>query len=193
LKLVNIGAKDIHDAVSPKLILGLVWTLILRYQIQCGNDSPKQALLDWVNAQIKPYEKYGINQVTNFTKHWVDARVICALADSIQPGLMEKNVQSPGEPIPDWNEALQKSLEAFEIPPLVDADDCVNNPDEHSLMTYVSCFRDYLENKAKDSELYAPLTTSHSMDVPLTTSHSMDAPLTTSQSMDVPLTIFTTP
>jgi hypothetical protein len=76
LKLVNIGAKDIHDAVSPKLILGLVWTLILRYQIQCGGDSPKQALLDWVNIQIKPYEKHGISAVTNFTKHWVQIEYI---------------------------------------------------------------------------------------------------------------------
>ena len=33
LKLVNIGPEDIYNANS-KLILGFIWTLILRYQIQ---------------------------------------------------------------------------------------------------------------------------------------------------------------
>ena len=35
LKLVGIGAEDIVDH-KLKLILGLIWTLILRYQIQQG-------------------------------------------------------------------------------------------------------------------------------------------------------------
>lgn len=64
LKLVGIGAEDIVDH-KLKLILGLIWTLILRYQIQqgAGDDSPKKALLEWVNNQIRPY---GL-QVNNFT------------------------------------------------------------------------------------------------------------------------------
>lgn len=35
LKLVNIGPKDIYEG-APKLVLGLFWTLIIRYQIQMG-------------------------------------------------------------------------------------------------------------------------------------------------------------
>ena len=40
----------------------------------------------------------------------------------------------------------------FEIPPVVDAEDVVEEPEEHSIMTYVSYFRDYLENHAKKEE-----------------------------------------
>lgn len=38
VKLVNIGAEDIVDR-KLNLILGLIWTLILRYQIQVRNFS----------------------------------------------------------------------------------------------------------------------------------------------------------
>ena len=53
------GAGDIVDG-NLKLILGLIWTLILHYQISMGfglddqpkgGPSPKQALLDWINVR----------------------------------------------------------------------------------------------------------------------------------------------
>ena len=49
-----VGPADIADA-NLKLILGLIWTLILNYQIAAGFDedqkgTPKQLLLDWVNV-----------------------------------------------------------------------------------------------------------------------------------------------
>jgi hypothetical protein len=39
-----------------KLILGLIWTLILRFQIATDDDpyGTKAALLEWVNQQINP-------------------------------------------------------------------------------------------------------------------------------------------
>lgn len=46
-----------HDQ-NLKLILGLIWTLILRFQIAGGEDEDpgglKSALLEWVNRQIVP-------------------------------------------------------------------------------------------------------------------------------------------
>jgi hypothetical protein len=41
LRLVNIGAEDIYSGNS-KLILGFIWTLILRYQIQKGGGGNNQ-------------------------------------------------------------------------------------------------------------------------------------------------------
>lgn len=55
-----LGAGDIVDG-NLKLILGLIWTLILHYQISMGfglddepkgGPSPKQALLDWINVRM---------------------------------------------------------------------------------------------------------------------------------------------
>ena len=53
-----------------KLILGLIWTLILRYQINMiGEGSPKWELLQWVNKQIAPYNVD--KPVVNFTTKYV--------------------------------------------------------------------------------------------------------------------------
>lgn len=35
IKLVNIRAEDIVDG-NPKLTLGLIWTIILHFQVSCG-------------------------------------------------------------------------------------------------------------------------------------------------------------
>eukprot|EP00456_Euglypha_rotunda_P041910 TRINITY_DN325_c0_g1_i18.p1 TRINITY_DN325_c0_g1~~TRINITY_DN325_c0_g1_i18.p1 ORF type:complete len:300 (-),score=53.79 TRINITY_DN325_c0_g1_i18:23-922(-) len=148
LKLVNIGADDINKGI-PKLILGLIWTIILRYQIQQGGDgaSPKQELLEWVNRQIAPYKDLGIGPAEDFTKSFQDGRILSALADSLAPGLI--NCKGLGEPLKDVTAAMQKSEDSFGIPQLVDASDMVHRPDEHSNMTYISYFRDYLENEGK--------------------------------------------
>jgi hypothetical protein len=148
LKLVGIGPKDIHDG-NPKLILGLIWTIILRYQIQQGGDgaSPKQELLEWVNKQIAPYEKLGIGPAEDFTKSWQDGKILSALADSLKPGLIDcKNLKNP---LGDTTKAMAASEKEFNIPQLVDAADMVHNPDEHSNMTYISYFRDYMNNEKK--------------------------------------------
>jgi filamin len=86
LQLVGIGPEDIVDG-KLKLILGLIWTLILRYQINMiGEGSPKWELLQWVNRQIAPYNVD--KPVVNFTTNWSDGKVLSALADSLQPGVL---------------------------------------------------------------------------------------------------------
>jgi hypothetical protein len=67
IKLVNISGDDIFNG-RIKLILGLIWTLILRYQIK--NDDE---LLRWVQSKIPTYN------ITGFTGDWNDGRAICAL------------------------------------------------------------------------------------------------------------------
>jgi len=151
LKLVNIDASDLHKG-TPKLVLGLIWTLILRYQIQMGGDgaSPKQELLDWVNRQIAPYEH--IPQAKNFTDSWQDAKILSALVDSLKPGVCD--TKGLTEPLRDTQRAMDVAQREYQIPQLVDAGDMVMRPDEHSNMTYIACFRDYVENKAKHKEQY---------------------------------------
>lgn len=79
LKLVNIGETEIggmckekrttgsHDVVegNHKLLLGLIWCLILRYQIASRTRvPPKKLLLAWVNTAIPELH------IRNFSSDW---------------------------------------------------------------------------------------------------------------------------
>eukprot|EP00456_Euglypha_rotunda_P026364 TRINITY_DN2125_c0_g1_i2.p1 TRINITY_DN2125_c0_g1~~TRINITY_DN2125_c0_g1_i2.p1 ORF type:complete len:397 (-),score=54.46 TRINITY_DN2125_c0_g1_i2:19-1209(-) len=142
IKLVNIGADDI-EAKNLTIILGLIWTLILRYQINKAagsGDSP--GLQDWVTGNMA---YYGVH-VTGFRSGWNDGRAISALTDSLSPGVIDfKNL---GPPL----EATEKAItiaEKLGVPRMMDAEDMVDNPDEHSLMTYASYFqKSYIERQA---------------------------------------------
>jgi len=84
-----------------KLILGLIWTLILHYDIampvwddvdaaqradtaagdgSAHNLTPKQRLLAWIQNKIPD------PAITNFTGDWRDGRAIGALVDGVAPG-----------------------------------------------------------------------------------------------------------
>jgi filamin len=147
LQLVGIGPEDIVDG-KLKLILGLIWTLILRYQINMiGEGSPKWELLQWVNKQIAPYNVD--KPVVNFTTNWCDGKVLNALADSLQPGVLTPTDMSglTGDALQDLEKAMTTALEQYNIARLIDPEDMVNTPDELSLMTYVSAFRNYLSEE----------------------------------------------
>jgi len=169
IKTVNIDADDLYNG-NLKIILGLIWTLILRYQINKGDyldipldangrpdpkspqakkrkkkkdDAPKKELLDWVNKQLKPYNQ----SVKGFKSQWKNPQIICSLTDSLQPGLMDLDKISD-EKAPDQKrtkdiqEAMSKAETNFSIPQVIDASDMAVLPDELSMMTYVSYFRD---------------------------------------------------
>jgi filamin len=142
IKLVGIGAPDIHDG-NLKLILGLIWTLILRFQIERGSvsGSAKQELLEWVRKQVAPY---GLKP-KNFTTDWTDGKLLSALTDSLKPGVINMAELSK-DPLVDTNNAMDVAATEYEIPKLIDATDMVECPDELSTMTYVSYFRDWWQN-----------------------------------------------
>lgn len=159
ITLVNIGPQDIREG-NIKIILGLIWTLILRYQInKCDEwddgeqipgvkkkkkkDGAKNELLKWVNLQLKPY---GM-KVKNFKKDWKNAQILSCLTDSLRPGLINVDGVAKGSDASadvrtkDIGEAMHQAEINFEIPPVMDASDMATEPDELSVMTYVSYFR----------------------------------------------------
>jgi hypothetical protein len=69
IRLVNIGNTDIANG-NLKLILGLVWHLILRYQIGKTKIPPKKLIIAWIKA-VLPQIK-----LTNLTKDLNDGHVI---------------------------------------------------------------------------------------------------------------------
>ena len=68
MNLTNIGAEDIVDA-NEKLILGLIWTIILRFSIATISEeglTAKEGLLLWCQRRTTPYASdFVIKDFTN--------------------------------------------------------------------------------------------------------------------------------
>lgn len=163
LKMVNIGPEDIEKG-NVKIILGLMWTTILRFQIQKFNsadgkddqvagafgmefetpqtlhteDSSKAMLLRFVNDQIA---SYNVGEIRNFTSAFTDGRVLMALCDSMAPGTVD--MSSLSDPLTNVSVAIGTAEREFGIPVLLDASDVVLNPNEQSMMAYVSFFQNF--------------------------------------------------
>eukprot|EP01120_Amphizonella_sp_Union-15-10_P006469 TRINITY_DN2082_c0_g1_i1.p1 TRINITY_DN2082_c0_g1~~TRINITY_DN2082_c0_g1_i1.p1 ORF type:complete len:766 (-),score=229.90 TRINITY_DN2082_c0_g1_i1:80-2335(-) len=140
LKLVGIGPEDITDK-KLKLILGLIWTLILRYHIQKGGVSPnaKNDLLKWVQSKI-PHKN-----VVDFTSSWRDGTALCELVEVLKPGTIP-NVSklSPSNKLNNATLGIDKAESDMEIPKILEPEDMISDEsDELSIMTYISYFRDY--------------------------------------------------
>jgi len=153
VKLVNIAPSDIESG-NLTIILGLIWTLILRYQIQKGKveekgNKARSELLEWVNSRINP------KQATNFTSDWQNGDYLATLQNSLVPG----SVKPTGDALRDTEASMAAAEEKLKIPRVMDAADLVNNPDELSTMTYISYFRTaherLLKKKADPSKSYA--------------------------------------
>jgi len=137
IKLVGVGGGDIVDG-NLKLILGLIWTIILRYQIQVAEGNSARAdLLDWVRQRIPEYN------INNFAGDWASGRAICSLAEAVQPGQMNLPSDFTSDAIHNAQMGMTKSEQNMNIPMILDAEDMVNAPDELANMTYISYFRDY--------------------------------------------------
>ena len=131
------GPEDIYGG-NLKLILGLIWTLIGRYQIKSSGKgmSTKKAMLNWVNTVIPEY------RMANFSTDWNDGRAVCGMVDRIRPGLC------PNHFALDRNKGLENcqlgmdlSEQHLDIPKILTPDD-LHNPevDDLSVMTYLSYF-----------------------------------------------------
>ena len=174
--LVNIGAEDIHSGNS-NCILGLIWTLILRYQISLGEQDDqsnlKNELLEWVRSKIGPKTPYGYD-INGFTKDWNDGKALAALVDALSGGGFPNHRELPTGDRKHHDRNCQKGIDLafdlFEVPKLLDGDDLANPKiDQNSVMTYISYFRNLDPSKihrgpppkqpgddAKNSRAYGP-------------------------------------
>lgn len=69
--MTNIGAEDVVDG-NRKIILGLIWTLILRFTINDINEegmTAKEGLLLWCQRKTACYEEV---EVRDFSASWSD-------------------------------------------------------------------------------------------------------------------------
>ncbi|KAG9732118.1 alpha-actinin-2, partial [Aureobasidium melanogenum] len=139
IQLTNIGAEDIVDG-NRKIILGLIWTLILRFTISDINEeglSAKEGLLLWCQRKTACYDEV---EVRDFSSSWNDGLAFCALLDIHRPDLIDYDKLDKNDHRGNMQLAFDIASKEIGIPDLLDVDDVcdVAKPDERSLMTYIA-------------------------------------------------------
>lgn len=139
IQLTNVGAEDVVDG-NRKIILGLIWTLILRFTISDINEeglSAKEGLLLWCQRKTACYEEVN---VTDFSGSWNNGLAFCALLDIHRPDLIDYDQLDKRDHKGNMALAFRLASEEIGIPDLLDVEDVadVAKPDERSLMTYIA-------------------------------------------------------
>uniref|UniRef100_A0A673I301 Spectrin beta chain n=1 Tax=Sinocyclocheilus rhinocerous TaxID=307959 RepID=A0A673I301_9TELE len=152
--LENMGSHDIVDG-NHRLILGLIWTIILRFQIQdiivetgqadqTGRQetrSAKDALLLWCQMKTAGYPNVNI---TNFTTSWKDGMAFNALIHKHRPDLVDYGNLRRSNPTHNLQQAFNVAEKKLGVTKLLDPEDVfTENPDEKSIITYVVAFYHY--------------------------------------------------
>ncbi|XP_065222377.1 spectrin beta chain isoform X2 [Planococcus citri] len=156
--LENMGSHDIVDG-NPRLSLGLIWTIILRFQIQDitiqeepdskETKSAKDALLLW--CQMKTAGYHNVN-VRNFTTSWRDGLAFNALIHKHRPDLINFEKLSKSNPMYNLNNAFNVAEDKLGLTKLLDAEDVfVEQPDEKSIITYVVTYYHYFSKMKQET------------------------------------------
>uniref|UniRef100_A0A4W5P6J3 Spectrin beta chain n=1 Tax=Hucho hucho TaxID=62062 RepID=A0A4W5P6J3_9TELE len=144
--LENVGSHDIVDG-NHRLTLGLIWTIILRFQIQvikieCDDNretrSAKDALLLWCQMKTFPLS------IHNFTTCWRDGLAFNALIHRHRPDLIEFHKLIRSNATHNLQQAFNIAEQNLGLTKLLDPEDVnTENPDEKSIITYVVSYYHY--------------------------------------------------
>ncbi|KAB1274791.1 Spectrin beta chain; non-erythrocytic 4, partial [Camelus dromedarius] len=147
--LENVGSHDIVDG-NHRLTLGLVWTIILRFQIQVikietednrETRSAKDALLLWCQMKTAGYPEVNIQ---NFTTSWRDGLAFNALIHRHRPDLVDFNKLTKSNANYNLQRAFRTAEQHLGLARLLDPEDVnMEAPDEKSIITYVVSFYHY--------------------------------------------------
>uniref|UniRef100_A0A1A8DXH2 Spectrin beta chain n=1 Tax=Nothobranchius kadleci TaxID=1051664 RepID=A0A1A8DXH2_NOTKA len=147
--LENMGSHDIVDG-NHRLTLGLIWTIILRFQIQDisvetednkEKRSAKDALLLWCQMKTAGYSNVNIH---NFTTSWRDGMAFNALIHKHRPDLIDFDKLKKSNAHYNLQNAFNLAENHLGLTKLLDPEDIsVDHPDEKSVITYVVTYYHY--------------------------------------------------
>uniref|UniRef100_A0A8C4HR58 Spectrin beta chain n=1 Tax=Dicentrarchus labrax TaxID=13489 RepID=A0A8C4HR58_DICLA len=147
--LENMGSHDIVDG-NHRLTLGLIWTIILRFQIQDisvetednkEKKSAKDALLLWCQMKTAGYPNVNIH---NFSTSWRDGMAFNALIHKHRPDLIDFDKLKKSNAHYNLQNAFNLAEQHLGLTKLLDAEDIsVDHPDEKSIITYVVTYYHY--------------------------------------------------
>ncbi|XP_058503111.1 plectin isoform X9 [Solea solea] len=150
VKLVNIRNDDISDG-NPKLTLGLIWTIILHFQVsssisdiqvngQSEDMTAKEKLLLWSQRMTDGYQ--GI-RCDNFSTSWRDGKLFNAVIHKHYPRLIDMGRVYRQTNVENLEQAFNVAEKDLGVTRLLDPEDVdVAHPDEKSIITYVSSLYD---------------------------------------------------
>ncbi|XP_008579608.1 PREDICTED: utrophin [Galeopterus variegatus] len=144
VELVNIGGTDIVDG-NHKLTLGLLWSIILHWQVKdvmkdvmsdLQQTNSEKILLSWVRQSTRPYSQVN---VLNFTTSWTDGLAFNALLHRHKPDLFSWDRVVKMSPIERLEHAFSKAHTYLGIEKLLDPEDvAVQLPDKKSIIMYLT-------------------------------------------------------
>lgn len=142
--LVNIGGTDIVDG-NHKLTLGLLWSIILHWQVKdvmkdimsdLQQTNSEKILLSWVRQSTRPYSEVN---VLNFTTSWTDGLAFNALLHSHKPDLFSWDKVVRMSPVERMEHAFSEAQTYLGIEKLLDPEDvAVQLPDKKSIIMYLT-------------------------------------------------------
>lgn len=126
-----------HDL---KMILGMIWAIILDYQIKgisVEELSAKEGLLLWCQKKTAGYKDV---KVDNFHVSFQDGLAFCALIHRHRPDLLDFDSLSKDNKAANLKLAFDVAEEKLGIPRLLDIEDLLDvpRPDEKAVMMYVA-------------------------------------------------------
>ncbi|XP_028324112.1 dystrophin isoform X3 [Gouania willdenowi] len=145
VELVNIGAADIVDG-NHKLILGLIWSIILHWQVKdvmkdvmagLQQTNSEKILLSWVRQSTRQYPEVN---VVNFSSSWNDGLAFNALIHSHRPELFDwSSLEKKTAAIDRLEHAFKMAEQHLGIDRLLDPEDvAVPHPDKKSIIMYMT-------------------------------------------------------
>uniref|UniRef100_A0A3B3CYG8 Spectrin, beta, non-erythrocytic 2 n=1 Tax=Oryzias melastigma TaxID=30732 RepID=A0A3B3CYG8_ORYME len=152
--LENMGSHDIVDG-NHRLTLGLIWTIILRFQIQDisvetednkEKKSAKDALLLWCQMKTAGYPNVNIH---NFTTSWRDGLAFNAIVHKHRPDVIEFDNLKRSNAHYNLQNAFNVAEKELGLTKLLDPEGNVDlyvnvdQPDEKSIITYVATYYHY--------------------------------------------------
>ncbi|XP_028903681.1 utrophin isoform X4 [Ornithorhynchus anatinus] len=144
VELVNIGGTDIVDG-NHKLTLGLLWSIILHWQVKdvmkdimsdLQQTNSEKILLSWVRQSTRLYAQVN---VLNFTTSWSDGLAFNAVIHRHKPDLFSWDRVTKMSPIERLEHAFTKAQNHLGIEKLLDPEDvAVQLPDKKSIIMYLT-------------------------------------------------------
>ncbi|XP_074043871.1 utrophin-like isoform X2 [Macrotis lagotis] len=144
VELVNIGGTDIVDG-NHKLTLGLLWSIILHWQVKdvmkdimsdLQQTNSEKILLSWVRQSTRPYNQVN---VLNFTTSWADGLAFNAVLHRHKPDLFNWDRVTKMSPIERLEHAFNMAQKHLGIEKLLDPEDvAVQLPDKKSIIMYLT-------------------------------------------------------
>ncbi|NXR27570.1 UTRO protein, partial [Cinclus mexicanus] len=144
VELVNIGGTDIVDG-NHKLTLGLLWSIILHWQVKdvmknimsdLQQTNSEKILLSWVRQSTRPYSQVN---VLNFTTSWADGLAFNAVIHRHKPELFSWDQVTKMSPVERLENAFNIAKNHLGIEKLLDPEDvAVQLPDKKSIIMYLT-------------------------------------------------------